>query len=340
MLRAHASWALIAGVAAVAVLAVPAAAPSQTIPSPEETRAHWAKGEVFYGEQWTPLDRLFETYMQTCSEMQGIVDKGKAARQKEAEASRELSKVRGEESSKKSPLYQEQRQLQAWKARMERIQTLRPPAEPAYIREPTFSSGYYRNNNNNNNNDYDRARQSYEAERDRVRRENAQRKDQWRKVCDELKSAQTRAQKELADTDQKLKDAGQKLDDLKKEYADKGTPYMEQIKAAREESAAQSRQASSLIGRKALLEKVFAETPEPILWQQGIVQWEGSYHKVAELQALYDQTQAEIGRIREELKAAAEKGGREFPPDWRHPQQDRMESLRLLLAKVNSARGA
>lgn len=338
MFRECALGALMAVQASLIVLAAPAAAPSQTIPSPEETRAHWAKGEVFYGEQWVPLEKLFETYLQACSEMQGVVEKGKAARQKEAEASRELSKIRGEETSKKTPLYQEQRQLQAYKTRMERIQTLRPPPEPAYRREPTFSSGHYRNSGSNS--DYDRARERYEAERDRIRRENAQRKEQWKRLCDELKEAQARAKKELAETDQKLKDVEQKLDDLKKEYAGKGTPYMEQVKAARDEAAAQGRQASSLIGRKALLEKIFAETPEPILWQQGIAQWEGSYHKVAELQALYDQTQAEINRVREELKAAAEKAGRDFPPDWRHPQQERMEGLRLLLAKVNSARGA
>ena len=326
----------LAAVGSALVFLLPRAAPAQTIPSAEDVRAHQAKGEVFYGDAWVPIERLFQTYLQTRSEMEGVVAKGKDARQKQTEASGELSKIRGEEASKKTPLYREHRDLLAYKARMERIQTLRPPREPNYLREPSrpTHSSWYRDND-----DYDRALDRWERERDRIRRENDERKNQWKKLCDELKAAQDRAKKELAETEQKLKETEQKLEDLKKEFTDKAAPFHEQLKGARDEAAGLTRQASSLLGRKALIEKALGEVPERTLWQQGIVEWEGSYHRLADLQSEYDQTQAEIRRVRDDLKAAAEKAGRAFPPDWRHPQQDRMDRLRLALDRANAGRG-
>ena len=60
---------------------------------------------------------------------------------------------------------------------------------------------------------------------------------------------------------------------------------------------------------------------------------------MADLEKTLVDNQAEIDRLREQMKAEAKAAGRPFAADWRHPEQDKLDALKALLARAKAAQG-
>jgi len=180
----------------------------------------------------------------------------------------------------------------------------------------------------------------------------------WQIRCELIKRANEEA---LAKYNQDMTEFNRKQEDIKKQIPQMDTtvkqleeklvkvaadlqanlqPLLDKQKSARAELQAFDRERDALTTRLNLVEKAIRSAPEPIRMARGIVRWEDAFHSLADLEKLYNETQAAINRVVEQMKAEATAAGRTFPPDWRHPQQDRMDALQALIAKVKAARAA
>jgi hypothetical protein len=75
------------------------------------------------------------------------------------------------------------------------------------------------------------------------------------------------------------------------------------------------------------------------LWREDIAEWDGQFRLLTDLRTLHAELQAEIDRMRVELEEAAHLAGRDFPTDWRHPQQDKVDALKALIERAEAAPG-
>ena len=304
-------------------------------PTEQDRRAHYAEGQILRGDRWVAAEKVFGDYLAMEVDMQPVLEKGKEARRKDYQIARQITQLRNQERAKRAPLYRERGQLHSRKSRLEAIQRMRPPPPPRLLREPDPPNrSSYGRTGTYGNDGYEDARRRYERERERVHRENERRKEEYRQKVEALKKAQAEAKKEEAEIEQKLADIARQMEDLRKETDAKIEPLIRQRKDVNDEVAALRSKAAALVSRRAGIKKALTDAPAEVLWREGIVGWEDDFHRLADLRKRYAETAAQIDRVRSELKAAAEKAGREFPRDYRHPWQDKQDELKALLDRV------
>ena len=312
-------------------------------PSEAESQAHWAKGEVRYADRWVPVSQMYNNYLNVQKQLEPLLEEGKAARQKDYEIGRQISAVRSDQKIKRAPLYRQRSEDQARRAQLEKILSAQPPPPPRYQPEPTppssssygGSSGY--SGGYGGNTGYQNAQQRYQQELNRVRAANNRLKQEYQKQVNDLNAAQAKAKTDLADLDKQLADITKQVNAIDKEADDKVAPLIEQRKAASDEMNGLRLKAAALINQRTLIEKSLDSAPPEVLWRCGIARWEDAFYKVPDLEKKYADTEVEIAKAHEDMKAAAEKAGREFPQDWRHPWQDRQDNLKALLDRIHAS---
>lgn len=325
----------------VAVLAADAAAGAE---------AHYVKGEILYGDKWAPIDTVFKDYLDTRAELAGVTGKTGGPRDKLAEVQRQITQLKGESAKAQMPLKGEaakaKNKLKDFKRALEGNGPVKPvmiPLPPQPQRPRRQSSSSYSGSSSSGygsgggyDSAYDRAQDDWQRKSDLIKRQNDAAKQKYDVELAAFKKLQDDARKESPKLEQTVAKNDKQLEQMEADLTAKLTPLMEQLKAANEDVGAASRQASAVDTRLKNLATALRTAPETLRLKHGIVEWEEVFCPLAELEKMYTQTQSEIDKVIEQMKADAAKSGNPLPADWKHPQQPRMDALKALIQKART----
>jgi len=302
--------------------------------NPEDAEAHHAQGEVWYNEAWHPIAEIFAGYRETRGQIEELGQKTAAERQGQMELNGQIAQIRKESEAKEQEVRIELAKARSKRDEARKALRERPPDEPKYQSLPPRP----RRSQYLDQDDYENALDRWKRECDRIKQENDRLKRQYERDLAAFQKRQEEAEKDLKKAEENIKEIEGRIEALQKELEEKEKPFVEKLRAIGDRVEALEREARALQTRVEAMAEAMRTVPQRVRLRQGIVEWEGAFHPLEELQALYEEIQTEIHRVREELKAQAEKAGRDFPEDWRHPEQDRMDALMALLDEAEAAR--
>jgi len=314
------------------------AAPAQEVEPPGKSvreDTHLAKGEVRYKETWTPITQVFETYRETRAKMEELVEQGRPVRASLADLNRKINKLRGETLARERPLRADLSKARAEKRKAARALGVRPPREPRYQPAPTEP----KRSRYPNEDEYDDAVRRYRREAKRIREYNKGLRQKYKRNLETYNKIRAEAKKAIQESDATIADREKQVETVQQELGEAQRPLLEERKRLNTEITTLTNQARALIARADALADAMRSAPEDVRFRLGVVEWEGKFYTLEKLEALHAETQAEIVRTHEQLKEQAKLAGRDFPEDWRHPQQDRMDALKALIERAKAARG-
>ncbi len=313
-------------------------AESEPVLSPEE---HYAKGEARYDGTWMPIEKLFKMYVRERDQLRRIRHQGTDEQEQLEKLHREMAQMRGEARQEQQPVRRELAKARNELRECNRILHLNPPAKPQLQRLPSAprrpSSGHDSDDYDSRSGWYERARREWQRQCETIRRQNEAKMKQYQRELQAYQKKQNAAKAAVPKLEAEVKKYMKGLDEIEAEYQEKGAPTRRQSERVTDQVRAQNRRIEVVETRVEALTKALLAVPEPVRYKHGIVAFEGEFHTSRELRHTYQETQAEIDRVREKLKADCEKAGIAFPEDWRHPQQSRMDTIRTLLEAVEKA---
>ncbi len=288
---------------------------------------------VTYEGREMSLKALHELYVENRAQMEALVAQGKQAQDKVLAVAADLQTVQNQQSQKQAPIEKELVLARnKMRAAASALRRLRPPTKPGLLKippKPGRSAFYDRD-------DYEEALDRWEDQAERVEKENEKRKKQYEQDKEKYESGKREAEQEMAKCEQEIAARQEQIDAIEKDFDVLKAPHIEKQRAAIEEKESLARRAQALIVREQEMAKAFRSVPRAACWRLGIVEWDGRFRRIEDLQAHYERIQGEVDRVRKELEASAERSGTAFPEDWRHPQQDEMDRLKALLDEAKA----
>ena len=331
-------WPLAAALAGCALGLLPHAVLGEAVEnttSQEDPAAHYAKGEVKYGEVWMSLAELFQNCRQVHVEMEKLLEESKKAQSALDDLNRQISTLRGENDNSKRPVRTDMAKAVADRRKAEAALRAQAPTEPRYEREPLqpsriqYSSDAYRD-----------AMDDWRSEVRRIREQNAALKQEYGKRLAEYQKAKAEANSVIQAAQAKVAEYQQQLAEIDKQLEDAHAPVLAKRLQMNDEIQSLGRQARALLVRAQAMEQAMREAPETVLFRGRIVEWDGKFYLLDELRLLCAETQGEIDRVRDQLREDARLAGRSFPDDWRHPQQDKIDALKALIERAEKEAAA
>jgi DNA repair exonuclease SbcCD ATPase subunit len=213
------------------------------------------------------------------------------------------------------------------------------PVQPRYQQVPPKPRQYAAtmHSSSNGSDPYQQIMDDWQRKADVITRANAALKKDYQQDLATWKKAKDNADKELPNVDQAIKDLQGKIDQGAVALTTKQAPLLEKIKAANEEAQALARKIEAVQTRIRGMADALKAAPETLRFKHGILEWEGAFWPLAELEKQLAETQAEIDRVCVQMKAEAKAAGRPLADNWRHPQQDRMDALKALVTRAKAA---
>jgi len=311
--------------------------------SPEE---HWTKGEAEYGGEWMPIPKLFEKYLAERNELRHILENGTDAQDRLNKLRHEIASIESEQRQEQMPIRQELGKARAELRRCNEILRKSPPPKPLLIprpsqpRRPTNSYNYGSSSSRGISGWYEQARRDWERKCEAINRENERRKQQYQRAVQEYQAEQSKAKAEIPKLEATIRKCMDELGEVEDTYDQKQEPTRRQSENVTEAIRAHMRQVEVLETQVEILASALRAVPETIRLQHGILEFEGEFYTASELRRTYSETQANIDRARDRLKAECEQLGLPFPDNWQHPQQKRMDAIKDLLDRADAARKA
>ena len=331
-------WPLAAVLAGCALGLLPHAVLGEAVEnttSQEDPAAHYAKGEVKYGGVWMSLAELFQNYRQVHVEMEKLLEESKKAQFALNDLNRQINALRSENDNSKRPVRTDMAKAVADRRKAEAALRARPPTEPRYEREPSQPSRVQSSSDSSRD-----ARDDWRREVRRIRMKNAALKREYGKRFAEYQKAKAEANSVIQAAQAKVAECRKQLAELDKQLEDAQAPALAKRLQRNDEIQSLRRQAQALLLRAQTMEQAMHEAPETVLFRSRIVEWDGKFYLLDELRLLYAETQGEIDRVRDQLREDAHLAGRSFPDDWRHPQQDKIDALKVLIERAEKEAAA
>jgi len=342
---------LVAGPAVAAETPGEAKAEAKPKMTPEQ---HYAKDEVLYNNQWVLITTLFKDYRRGRYELASIEKRGDRARDELAGLHREMALMKSVTRETERPVRMELGKARNELRKHNRILKNRPPTKPTLMpfpRQPKRPAGYSSNRNRSSRNygDSDGFRSSSSDQYDdrlrewrrtcaAIRSDNEQKIKRYQMQLKTYKQQQSAAKAAIPKLQATIKQSMGKLDGIDADLKEKEAPTRHKSDSVTETVLAQNRQVSVAETRVKQMAAALRAAPESLRAKHDIVEFEGVFYSLSILKTTYAKTQAEINRVRDQLKAESEKAGIPFPEKWRHPQQDRMDAIKALIDKASAPR--
>lgn len=329
--------------AAKAAEAAPAEASALT---PEE---HYAKGEALYNDKWMPLAKVLAEYRRTRDQLRQIKSYGTDSQGELEKLHRELAQLRGEARKEEQPV---RRELGGARTKLREYNSIlrrNPPAKPTLQRYPSqprrpttsydnnSSSRSYSSRSSGSSGWYEKARRDWQRQCDQIKRQNELKMQQYQRALQDYNTKKNEAKAGVPKVEATIKECMAKLGELESEYEDKGAPTMRQSEHATERVRSHNRRVEVIETRLEGLTKALRAVPEPIRFKHDIIDFEKEFHTTAELDGILRRDQAQIDRLRDKLQADCEKAGIPFPENWQHPQQARLDQIKVLIEAAKKA---
>lgn len=314
--------------------AAPAGGPAAPTLTAEE---HYARGEVLFGGTWTPIDSLFKNYLAARAELQGLQAKAATARDGVAAIQSQITAMKNESVQGEMPIRKDMAKQTGKRRELTKAAEATAPVRPKQLQAPPPPRQYAANvhsqySSSSYSSAYDQAMQEWQRQKDIIDQTNQAAMQRYQTDYAAWKKAKDDADKELPKIEQALKDLQAKLEQNAAALAAKQAPVMEKLKAANEEAQGIARKIETLQTRIRGMADALLAAPETLRFKHGILEWEGALAPLADLQKQLNETQAEIDRVTQQMKAEGK-----APEGWRHPQQERMDALAGLVARAKAA---
>jgi len=284
-------------------------------PTPEESQAHYAKGEVHYGGKWVSMTGLLDSCRTTRAAIRTELEKDKPGKERIAEITKAAAKMLAEWRTKKQPVERELAKAEAKQRLARRVLSMRPPAKPNLVRNSGrwgFRRGWGRDSN--------------------VEEDNRRRRQQYERAMKRYNERRKQAKKAFTEADATIDKCRKQLDELRTEFKDGQKPLLaERTKLTTESRSAGSR-TGTLVNRLRVFSDVLRAVPETFRLKQGIAQWQGAFCQVTELEELHASLVAEIQAARQAAEARLAGEGTSLPKTWRHAKQAQADALKALIA--------
>jgi hypothetical protein len=320
---------------APAPAAAPAAAPEKAASQggADEAATHHAKGEVKYGDTWTPITELFATYQRLEREVKEAAEKGAGGKDRLTEINKALAMILADWRKAKQPVENEKSAAEAKKHTAERVLASGPPQPPRMLPEPSPSSGRSWTGGTGGVDSYDH----WQRDVARVRAENQRRQEQYQRDLARYNEYRQQAAKVLEETRATIDACTQKLADLLAARKTKELPLLDERTKLNAQMRSGTPETASNRNRAEALEQALWAAPESLRLANGIVAWQEEFYCLADLEEMYKKVKAEIDEARKQAEARARLDGKELPKDWRHPKQAEADGLAALVAKAKLA---
>ena len=282
-------------------------------PTPEETQAHHAKGEVHYGGKWMPMIGLVEG----CRTIRATITSESEATKPTKDRITEINKAAGqalaEWKTAKRPVERELAQAEAKRSTAQRVLSARPPAKPKLIKKLRGHSGDRRAS-------------------DHIDRQNRQRQKEYEQAMKRYNELRKQAKKAYDEADAAVTKLRKQLDGLRTQLKETQKPMLAERTQLTAESRSAGSRAAALMARVRVMSDILAAVPERDRLKQGIALWRGAFYQVAELEDLHAAIVAEVEAGRSAAEARLTGQGATLPESWRHPRQAVADALKALIA--------
>ena len=319
MHRKHASV-LVAGLmmsaALLCAVGVAAEEAGSSKPTPEESQAHYAKGEVHYGGKWVSMTGLLDSCRTTRAAIETELEKNKPGKERIAEITKAAAKMLAEWRTKKQPVERELAQAEAKRRLAQRVLSMRPPSKPNLVQD-SGRSGWGG---------------GWDSNSRYVEEQNRRRRQQYEQAMKRYNELRKQAKGAFTESDATITKCRKQLDELRTEFKDGQKPLLaERTKLTTESRSAGSR-TGTLVNRLRAFSEVLRAVPEKFRLKQGIAQWQGAFYRVTELEELHASLAAEIQAARQAAEARLAGEGTSLPKTWKHAKQAQADALKALIA--------
>jgi len=335
---------VIGGALAATACVTASAVAADLAASPAPAAAAAGQDAVLYNNAQVPIDQLFKNYQVARTELEAATAKAAATRDKLAEVQRRVTGMQNDVASAERPIRAEltkniskQRDYQkALAAKAPVKPTARPlPPQP---RAPTNSgnTGYGSGTGYNSGTSptYQNQLAQWQAQVARIQAEDAKAQQDYQKALADFQKAQTEAKAEGPKVDAAILEAQQKIAQLEAGLKVKQAPIMDEQKAAVDVVKTADMDVAAVKTRIDAMAEALRAAPDGMRIRHSLVEWKTFFYLLPELEKLYVDTQVEINRVTEKLKDDGIKAGMPLPDGWRHPQQDDMDALKVVLTKA------
>ena len=344
---------LIVGSAAAAETSGEAKAEAKAEAKPELTpEQHHAKGRVLYDGKWVHIETLFKDYRRGRYELAYAEKRGGSAKDQLAGLHREMTVMKNETRQTERPIRTELGKARNVLRTHNRNLKKRPPTKPTLRQPPDrprrpsntssnrSSSRYGSSGSNRSSSDdrYNDQMRQWRQTADAIRSENEAKVKLYQQQLKIYQQQQAAARAEIPKLEATIKACLGKLDETEADLKQKQAPTRQRSDSTTETVLAHNRRVSVIENRVKQMTAALRAAPESLRAKHGIVEFEKIFYSSDELRATHPKTQSEIDRVRDQLKAESEKAGIPFPEQWRHPQQDRMDAIKALLAAAAAAK--
>ena len=284
-----------------------------TRPTPQETQAHHAKGEVHYGGKWVPMTDLVDACRTIRATITSESEATRPTKDRIAEINKAAGKGLAEWNTAKRPVERELAEAEAKQGTAQRALSARPPAKPTLIKKLRGSSG-----NRGDSDHIDRQNRQRQKEYEQAMKRHNELRKQAKKAFDEAEAAVAKCRKQL--------------DGLRTQLKETQKPLLAERTQLTAESRAVESRAATLMARVRVMSDILAAVPGEYRVKQGIAEWRGGFYQMGELEELHAAVVAEVEAGRSAVEARLTGQGSTLPESWRHPRQAEADALKALIA--------
>ncbi len=334
---------LVTALSAGAALAGAATAPTPTAAKtvlPPDAPARMAGGETFYEGGYIPLNLLLDDYHATHAQLDEVVVKNKAARAQLEGAQKDLAPLKAKVDELMGPSLGELEEAKARLAELQKVLAtpLSAPGEQEMLKQKLRPDGSAPPDGAISGGS------AYSPEAPEWRKQSAvglaksrQEQQDYQKALDELRKDQAAALKELPGVEATIQKDEAKLAEIQSHAPPELVALMTKVAAAEDEVKTGEQDAQVLQDRIKSMGNAFRLVDEPLRLKYDVVEWEGGFVRLADLEKAAADIKADIARARERIAADAKAAGKPFPADWKPSQQDRLDAVTALIQKVKDA---
>ncbi len=284
-------------------------------PTPEESQAHYAKGEVYYGGKWVSMTGLLDSCRNLRADIRTELEKDEPCKERIAEITKAAAKMLAEWRTRKQPVERELAQAGAKRRLAQRVLSMRPPSKPNLVQNSGRSGLGGRGSNSR-----------YAEE------ENRRRRQQYERAMKRYNELRKQAKETFTEADATITKCRKQLDELRTEFKDGQKPLLAERTKLTTESRTAGGRTAALVNRLRAFSDVLRAVPEKFRLKQGIAEWQGAFYQVTELEELHASLVAEIQAARQAAEARLAGEGTSLSKTWRHAKQAQADALKALIA--------
>jgi hypothetical protein len=309
------------------------AAPRASGESSEATDSqHLARGDVKFAGQWVALPDLVAQSRAVRAENDAAGAKVKAAMARMVEISHALEQARDDYHKAQDDIGVDLGKNQTKMQKAQAHLAMPLPTKPSILPEPAepMRSDY------KDNTSYTAAHNVWLTEKERTQNDNLHHQDIYDKEMERYTDMQQRGKTALAEATVAIEDCKKRMEDARFVRKGKEKVLTDELAKLTADQAAAVKVSADLATKLKTMAEAIRTSPEAVRTSKGIVDWNGQFYTLADLQATLDKMTAEVAEARKQAEERAAKVGGTLPLEWRHPRQDDIEALRAVIEKAKA----